>query len=99
MFGFRSETALFICPVGGQRAFQVQAFPFRMTERNIKLHRGSKWEEFWSELKEGYDLFQRSHLPPLVSVCKGQYLFEAVTLATANGPIEERCPPEVAETP
>lgn len=83
----------------GQPRFAVHAFPFRMTERNLKLRRGSKWEDFWSELKKGYDLFERSHVPPVVSVCKGHYSFEAGTTATANGPIEQRCPPEVAETP
>jgi len=83
----------------GQPRFAVHAFPFRMTDRNVKLRRRSKWEGFWSELKTGYDLFEPSHVPPVVSVCKGHYVFEAGTIATANGPIEERCPPEVAETP
>ena len=27
------------------------------------------------ELKKGYDLFERTHLPPVVSVCKGHYVF------------------------
>ena len=83
----------------GQPRFPVHVFPFRMTERNIKLRRGSKWQDFWSELKKGYDLFERSHVPPVVSVCKGHYVFEAGTSVTANGPVEARCPPEVAETP
>jgi murein L,D-transpeptidase YafK len=77
----------------------VHAFPFRMTDRNVKLHRGSKWEGFWSELKTGYDLFERSRVPPAVSVCKGHYVFEPGTLTTAGQTVEERCPPEVAETP
>ena len=83
----------------GQPRFAVHAFPFRMTDRNVELHRGSKWEGFWSELKTGYDLFERSHVPPAVSVCKGHYLFEPGTPATAGQAVEERCPPEVAETP
>jgi murein L,D-transpeptidase YafK len=83
----------------GQPRFPVHVFPFRMTERNIKLRRGSKWQDFWSELKKGYDLFERSHVPPAASVCKGHYVFEAGTSVTANGPVEARCPPEVAETP
>jgi len=83
----------------GQPRFAVHAFPFRMTDRNLKLRQGSKWESFWSELKQGYDLFEPSHVPPAVSVCKGHYVFEAGTVATANGLVEERCPPEVAETP
>jgi murein L,D-transpeptidase YafK len=83
----------------GQPRFAVHAFPFRMTERNIRLRRGSRWEEFWSELKQGYGLFERSHIPPVVAVCKGHYVFEPGTMATVNAPVEERCPPKVAETP
>ena len=83
----------------GQPLIAVHAFPFRMTERNVRLRRGSKWEDFWSELKQGHDLFERSRIPPVVSVCEGHYVFEPGTMATANAPVEERCPPEVAGTP
>ena len=83
----------------GQARFPVHAFPFRMTDRNVALHRGSKWEAFWSELKRGYDLFEQSHIPPAVSVCNGHYVFEPGTGATVSQPVEQRCPPEVAETP
>jgi murein L,D-transpeptidase YafK len=83
----------------GQARFPVHAFPFRMTDRAVALHRGSKWQGFWSELKTGYDLFERSHIPPAVSVCNGRYVFESGTSATVSRPVEQRCPPEVAETP
>ncbi len=83
----------------GQPRFAVHAFPFRMTERNVALHRGAKWEEFWAELKRGYDLFESSHVPPVVSVCKGHYVFEDGSAGSVTPPVEERCPPEVAETP
>jgi murein L,D-transpeptidase YafK len=83
----------------GQARFPVHAFPFRMTDRAVALHRGSKWQGFWSELKTGYDLFERSHVPPAVSVCNGHYVFEPGTSATVSQPVEQRCPPEVAETP
>jgi murein L,D-transpeptidase YafK len=83
----------------GQARFPVHAFPFRMTDRAVALHRGSKWQGFWSELKTGYDLFERSHVPPAVSVCNGHYVFESGTSATVSQPVEQRCPPEVAETP
>jgi murein L,D-transpeptidase YafK len=83
----------------GQPRFAVHAFPFRMTDRNVALHRGSHWEGFWSELKTGYDLFEQSRIPPLVSVCNGHYMFEPGTSATVSQPVEQRCPPEVAETP
>ena len=83
----------------GQARFPVHAFPFRMTDRAVALHRGSKWQGFWSELKTGYDLFEQSHIPPAVSVCNGHYVFEPGTSATVSQPVEQRCPPEVAETP
>jgi murein L,D-transpeptidase YafK len=83
----------------GQPRFAVHAFPFRMTESNLRLRRGSKWHSFWADLKTGYDLFEQSHIPPLVSVCNGRYVFAPGTIATANSPIEARCPPEVAGNP
>jgi murein L,D-transpeptidase YafK len=80
----------------GQERIPVHAFPFRMTERNLNLRKGYKWNGFWTDLKTGYDLFERSHLPPVVSVCDGRYVFRAGSPATVNSPVEARCPPEVA---
>lgn len=60
----------------GQKRFQVQAFPFRMTEENLARHAQSTLAPFWLDLKRGYDLFETSHLPPRVSVCSGRYAFE-----------------------
>ncbi len=42
---------------GGQREFQVEAFPFRMTPENIAKHRNDPNMPFWMMLKEGYDHF------------------------------------------
>jgi len=83
----------------GEGRFPVHVFPFRMTESNVNARRGSRWEGFWADLKKGYDLFEASHVPPVVSVCKGRYLFEAGSTETVGRPIEERCPPEVAGNP
>ena len=69
-----------------------------MTDQNVWLRRGSTWEGFWSELKEGYDLFDQSHIPPVVSVCKGRYVFQAGSLHSVSPPVEERCPPEVSSS-
>jgi murein L,D-transpeptidase YafK len=76
--------------------FPVHVFPFRMTERNLRHRRGYRWESFWAELKQGYDLFERSRIPPVVSVCKGRYVFAPGSIGTYKSPIEERCPPEIA---
>jgi len=81
----------------GQPRFAVHAFPFRMTESNLRLRKGSKWDGFWADLKTGYDLFEQSHIPPVVSVCKGRYVFAPGTMATANSLVEQRCAPEVAD--
>jgi murein L,D-transpeptidase YafK len=80
----------------GQARFPVHVFPFRMTDRNVRLHRGDRWEGFWADLKKGYDMFETSRLPPMVSVCKGRYVFEAGSTETVSQPVEERCPPEIA---
>jgi len=61
----------------GQRFFRVHAFPFRMTEDNMKKHGGSEWYPFWTNLKEGYDYFEsHGHIPPNVEVKDGRYVFE-----------------------
>lgn len=64
---------------GGQKFFRVHIFPFRMTAENVKRHSGSKWDAFWGNLKEGYDLFrQNGYRPPNVQVRDGRYVFEPV---------------------
>jgi murein L,D-transpeptidase YafK len=83
----------------GQARFPVHVFPFHMTNSNVELRRGSKWEGFWSDLKKGYDLFEKSRIPPVVSVCNGRYVFAAGSPETVSQPVEEHCPPEMAETP
>ncbi|WP_408015669.1 L,D-transpeptidase family protein [Rhizobium alarense] len=62
---------------GGQRQFQVQALPFRMTAANMARYRGSEHFAFWKTLKEGSDSFELVRQPPKVSVCSGRYMFNA----------------------
>jgi murein L,D-transpeptidase YafK len=76
----------------GQKRIPVHAFPFRMTDRNVRLHQGDKWSGFWETLKTGSDLFERDLVPPVVSVCEGRYVFEPGAAGTIASPIEERCP-------
>jgi murein L,D-transpeptidase YafK len=57
----------------GQRRFNVHVYPFRMTKWNMRLYRKNKWFPFWRDLKKGYDLFEETKVPPIVSVCKGRY--------------------------
>lgn len=62
---------------GGQKSFQVQAFPFRMTGANMAAHRGNANLSFWRVLKEGYDAFEFTRREPKVSVCGRRYVFNA----------------------
>jgi murein L,D-transpeptidase YafK len=68
---------------GGQRAFQIQAYPFRMTPLNMAKHRDSPHMAFWRMIKQGYDHFEVTHLEPKVDVCEKRYVFDA---AAPNGP-------------
>ena len=43
---------------GGQKSFQVQAYPFRMTAANMAKHRNNPNMPFWRMLKEGNDHFE-----------------------------------------
>jgi murein L,D-transpeptidase YafK len=77
----------------GQREVPVHIFPFRMTEEAIARESSPKqfmafltpvnaqpqrdWSGFWRNLKEGYDMFQRSHVPPVAYACGDRYDFGA----------------------
>jgi murein L,D-transpeptidase YafK len=61
----------------GQESIQIQAYPFRMTAANMTAHKDDKWFDFWKTLKEGYDSFEVSHLPPKVAVCEKRYVINA----------------------
>ena len=60
---------------GGQTEFQIQAFPFRMTAANMARYRNDPNYEFWKMLKEGYDHFEITKVPPKVDVCEKRYVF------------------------
>ncbi len=63
----------------GQDSFQVQAYPFRMTPRNLARHRNNPNMAFWKNLKEGYDHFEVTRQEPQVDVCERRYVFNAVS--------------------
>lgn len=62
---------------GGQQRVQLQAFPFRMTTRNLIEHARSSDIGFWTMLKTGSDMFEATRRPPGVSVCDRRYVFRA----------------------
>lgn len=77
---------------GGQRSFQVQALPFRMTPENMARHRNNRHFAFWKNLKEGVDHFDATSQPPRLAACARRYVFNA---ADGSGPFApgEACPP------
>ena len=60
---------------GGQRAFQFQAFPFRMSAQHMAKYRLDRNIAFWRQLKEGADRFEASGEEPVVGVSGGRYTF------------------------
>lgn len=62
----------------GQPTFQLHAFPFRMTEARMAEMKKHKWYPFWRTLKEGYDHFEKHHIPPTVAVCEKRYVVNVV---------------------
>ncbi len=59
----------------GQKRFPVHIFPFRMTEQNLALRQASEWIDFWQNLKEGYDIFEKTGRIPKITVSKRRYVF------------------------
>jgi murein L,D-transpeptidase YafK len=62
---------------GGQRAFQIQAYPFHMTAQNLARHRNNPNMAFWKMLKQGNDIFEVTGQEPKVDVCDKHYVFDA----------------------
>jgi murein L,D-transpeptidase YafK len=69
---------------GGQKEFQLQAFPFRMTALNMAKHRKNPNFAFWKMLKEGYDHFEATRQQPKIAVCEKRYVFDAVDRNNAS---------------
>jgi murein L,D-transpeptidase YafK len=59
----------------GQRGFQFQSYPFRMTAENLAKHRLDPNIAFWRNLKEGSDYFEIAKQEPQVAVANQQYAF------------------------
>ena len=82
--------------LGGQKSFQVQAYPFRMTALNLARHRTNPAMPFWRMIKEGNDHFEVTKKQPQVDVCEKRYVFDARKPANASTPLvfhgKEKCP-------
>ena len=81
---------------GGQRAFQLQAYPFKMTPMNMAKHRNNPNMPFWRMIKEGYDHFEVTKQEPKVDFCEKKYVFNAIRAPNAkNDPVfnaSAKCP-------
>lgn len=62
----------------GQAGVPVHAFPFRMSAARMENARiaGEPSLAFWQELKTGHDIFEKTRVPPAVSVAGGQMAFD-----------------------
>ena len=69
---------------GGQRAFQLQAYPFKMTPINMAKHRNNPNMPFWKMIKEGYDHFEVTRQEPKVDFCEKKYVFDAIKAPNAT---------------
>ena len=74
---------------GGQRAFQFQSYPFRMTASNMAKYRNDPNAPFWRNLKEGADYFEALRDEPKVGVCGTKYVFGGADAAAGS------CTPKV----
>ncbi len=72
----------------GQKEVPVHIFPFRMTSTQLARETGTglmafassgqeQYAAFWNNLKEGYDLFEKTGEPPQAYACNGRYAFNA----------------------
>jgi murein L,D-transpeptidase YafK len=81
---------------GGQKAFQFQAYPFRMTALNMAKHRNNPNMAFWKMIKVGYDHFELTRQEPKVTYCEKKYVFDAIRAPNAkNDPVfnvSAKCP-------
>lgn len=59
----------------GQPFVRVHAFPFRMDR--LAEHRDAANEMFWTNLKQGWDAFEKTKRPPNVEASGGRYLFSS----------------------
>lgn len=69
---------------GGQRAFQLQAYPFKMTPVNMAKHRNNPNMPFWKMIKEGWDHFEVTRQEPRVDFCEKKYVFDAAKAPNAK---------------
>jgi len=60
----------------GQKSVAVHAFPFEMTTQNLANYTTHPSVDFWTNLSDGYRLFEKNAFPPRVNVKRKKYVFK-----------------------
>jgi murein L,D-transpeptidase YafK len=60
---------------GGQQTVHLDIFPFRMDDAHMKKYANSSVVSFWRNLKPGYELFEKDHIPVDVGARGKEYKF------------------------
>lgn len=69
----------------GHDSFAVHSLPFRMTEENMKRHGASEWAAFWENLREGFDAFEKTRIPPVIQTEGARYVaVESIGISNRN---------------
>ena len=68
-------TLIYEAFASGQQTMHLDIFPFRMDEAHMKKYANSSVISFWRNLKPGYDLFERNHIPADAGVNGRAYKF------------------------
>lgn len=61
----------------GQDEIPVHVFPFPMNHDHMEEAEETEWHDFWLNLSEGYEWFERYGVPPFVDTQNGRYIFRA----------------------
>lgn len=62
----------------GQPEVPVHCFPFRFTHERMQKAQSHVWFDFWQNLREAYDRFERSRVPPVVQSLNGRYHIQSI---------------------
>jgi murein L,D-transpeptidase YafK len=83
---------------GGQSEIILEALPFRMTPEKMALFATHKDFKFWEMLREGYDSFELTKIPPKVDFCEKKYVFNRISEKGAFN-VNASCPPSQPRWP
>jgi murein L,D-transpeptidase YafK len=61
---------------GGQKSVQLQIYPFSMDWLNMFAYRNDPNYKFWTELKAGWDWFEKNKQPIPIDIKDGRYIIK-----------------------